>query len=138
MTVINDLSLLSLLSNASGLVQAVMAVLLIMSLLSWWFMFRKFFALRLFKKQTIEFEEFLNKSDGAQIIQRLNKERGESGSVENIVRAGFIEWRNQKGKADNSEILDGIQRTMKSQYQIDMDDLEVHLSCLATVGSVSP
>ncbi len=138
MTVTHDLSLYSLLANASVLVQCVMALLLVMSMASWWFMFRKMFSLRLFKRQTIEFEAFLNNSDGAKIIQRLNRNNRDAGSVENIVRSGFQEWRDQKAKNDGPEILEGIQRTMRSHYQMDMDDLEVHLSFLATVGSVSP
>ncbi len=138
MTVTHDMSLLALLTNASILVQGVMALLLVMSIVSWWFMFRKMFSLRVFKEQTAEFERFLNTSDGAMIIQRLNKDNSESGSLENIVKAGFSEWRSQKAKTESPEILEGIQRTMRSQYQIDMDDLEVHLSFLATVGSVSP
>ncbi len=138
MAVTHDLSLYSLLANASVLVQCVMGLLLAMSLASWWFIFRKMFSLRLFKKKTVEFEAFLNNSDGAKIIQRLNRDNLDAGSVENIVRSGFQEWRSQKTKTDGPEILEGIQRTMRSQYQMDMDDLEVHLSFLATVGSVSP
>ncbi len=138
MTVTHDLSLVSLLANASVLVQAVMVLLLLMSIISWWFMFRKMFTLRLFKEQTLEFETFLKNSDGAMIIQRLNKDNPRSGSVENIVRSGFKEWRSHKSKGDTPEVLEGIQRTMRSQYQMDMDALELHLSFLATVGSVSP
>ena len=52
MTVTHDLSLVSLLANASVLVQAVMVLLLLMSIISWWFMFRKMFTLRVFKEQT--------------------------------------------------------------------------------------
>ena len=98
MTVTHDLSLVSLLANASVLVQAVMVLLLLMSIISWWFMFRKMFTLRVFKEQTLEFETFLKNSDGAMIIQRLNRDNPDSGSVENIVRSGFKEWRSHKSK----------------------------------------
>ncbi len=138
MTVTQDLSILYLLANASVLVQAVMGLLVIMSVISWWYIFRKMFVLRQFKLQTREFEKFLSQSDGAMIIQRLNRENKASGSVENIVRSGFLEWRSQKSKTDSTEILESIQRTMRSQFQMEMDQLENQLSFLATVGSVSP
>ena len=130
MTVTQDLSILYLLANASVLVQVVMGLLVIMSVISWWYIFRKMFVLRQFKLQTREFEKFLSQSDGAMIIQRLNRENKASGSVENIVRSGFLEWRSQKSKTDATEILESIQRTMRSQFQMEMDQLENQLSQL--------
>ena len=41
-----DLSLLTLVQNASLLVQLVMLLLLLASMLSWWHIFRKHFAVR--------------------------------------------------------------------------------------------
>ncbi|MDQ3196416.1 MAG: protein TolQ, partial [Pseudomonadota bacterium] len=56
MNIGQDLSLLSLVFNASLLVQLVMALLLLVSLMSWWFIFRKMFAIRREKRVTDSFE----------------------------------------------------------------------------------
>ena len=39
---------------------------------------------------------------------------------------------------DNTAVMDGARRAMRATYQREMDELESHLSFLATVGSVSP
>ncbi len=46
MNVTTDLSLITLIVNASLLVKLVLRVLLAMSLMSWWYIFRKSFVLR--------------------------------------------------------------------------------------------
>ncbi|MDD5180835.1 MAG: protein TolQ, partial [Gallionellaceae bacterium] len=46
MNVTQDLSFLHLISNASVLVQLVMGMLLLVSLMSWWYIFLKMFAVR--------------------------------------------------------------------------------------------
>ena len=56
MNVTQDLSLMSLLTNASVLVQLVLALLLLVSLVSWWFIFRKMFVIRDAVRRTDQFE----------------------------------------------------------------------------------
>ena len=56
MNVTQDLSFLALISNAHLIVQLIMALLLLISLTSWTYIFRKMFAVRQARKQTIEFE----------------------------------------------------------------------------------
>ena len=46
MELIQDLSFLHLISNASMLVQLVLGLLLLVSLMSWWYIFLKMFAVR--------------------------------------------------------------------------------------------
>ena len=46
MTVTQDLSILSLILNASWAVQAIMVLLLFVSLMSWYYIFRKMFSIR--------------------------------------------------------------------------------------------
>ena len=46
MNVTQDLSLITLISNASFVVKLVIGLLLAMSLMSWWFIFRKVFVIR--------------------------------------------------------------------------------------------
>jgi len=57
MEVTKDLSFIHLISNASVLVQLVMGLLLFVSMMSWWYIFMKMFAIRREKRLTAEFEE---------------------------------------------------------------------------------
>ena len=57
MEVTQDLSFIHLISNASVLVQLVMGLLLLVSMMSWWYIFLKMFAIRSEARLTAEFEE---------------------------------------------------------------------------------
>ncbi len=141
MNIGQDLSLLSLVTNASVLVQLVMALLLLVSLMSWWFIFRKMFAIRREKRLTDSFErEFWSGGDLNALYQRATSSRNQSGSMEKIFEAGFREFVKLKRQPgiDAGPVLDGTRRAMRATFQREMDVLESHLSFLATVGSVSP
>ncbi len=141
MTVTQDLSLVSLISNASLLVQIVMAVLLAMSLISWWFIFRKMFVVREALRRTEEFERsFWSGADLGTLYQAAASNRANAGSLERVFESGFREFvklRKQHG-ISLPVLMDGTRRAMRATYQREMDHLESHLSFLATVGSVSP
>jgi biopolymer transport protein TolQ len=136
-----DLSLLHLVLNASLPVQVVMALLLGASLISWWFIFIKLFALKRALRATDRFErEFWGGGDINAMYQRVAAEREDAGEMERIFEAGFREFmklRRQAGLSLNV-IIDGTRRAMRATYQRELDGLESHLSFLATVGSVSP
>ncbi len=136
-----DLSLFHLILHASLPVQVVMALLLGASLMSWWFIFIKMFALRRAIRVTDRFErEFWGGGDINAIYQRVAGEREGAGEMERIFEAGFREFsklRHQAGLSLNV-IIDGTRRAMRATYQRELDGLESHLSFLATVGSVSP
>jgi biopolymer transport protein TolQ len=136
-----DLSLFHLILHASLPVQIVLALLLGASLMSWWFIFIKLFALKRATQLTDRFErEFWNGGDMNAIYQRVAGEREGAGEMERIFEAGFREFmklRPQTGISLNS-IIDGTRRAMRATYQRELDVLESHLSFLATVGSVSP
>ena len=136
-----DLSLLHLVLNASLPVQIVMALLLGASLMSWWFIFIKLFAIKRAKRITERFErEFWGGGDINAMYQRVAAEREDAGEMERIFEAGFREFmklRRQTGLSLNV-IVDGTRRAMRATYQRELDGLESHLSFLATVGSVSP
>jgi biopolymer transport protein TolQ len=141
MNVSEDLSLLSLISNASVLVQLVMALLLGMSLVSWWFIFRKMFVVRDALRRADEFERsFWSGADLATLYQATVSNRDEAGSLERIFESGFREFvklRKQSG-INLPVLMDGTRRAMRATFQRELDYLEAHLSYLATVGSVSP
>ena len=141
MTVTQDLSILSLITNASLLVQAVMALLLVVSLMSWSYIFRKWFTLRRAKAQTEKFErDFWSGADLNALYQSAANDRHGSGSLERIFEAGMREYTKLKAsqRADAAVQLEGARRAMRATYQREMDDLEAHLAFLASVGSVSP
>jgi len=141
MNVTQDLSLMSLLTNASVLVQLVLVLLLLVSLISWWFIFRKLFVIRDAVRRTDQFERsFWSGADLGTLYQQAAGSRQNAGSMERIFEAGFREFvklRKQTG-TNLAVLMDGTRRAMRATYQREMDHLEAHLSFLATVGSVSP
>jgi biopolymer transport protein TolQ len=141
MNVTQDLSILSLVTEASVPVQVVMALLLFVSFMSWWYIFRKVFAIRAARAQTEQFErDFWSGSDLNALYQSAVNDRHSTGALERIFEAGFREFvklKKQPG-VDAAVMLDGARRAMRATYQREMDNLERHLSFLASVGSVSP
>ncbi|MEO8156308.1 MAG: protein TolQ [Betaproteobacteria bacterium] len=141
MNVSQDLSLISLIGNASVLVQLVLALLLVVSMISWWFIFRKMFVVRDAMRRTDQFERsFWSGADLGSLYQAAASARHNAGSMERIFESGFREFvklRKQSG-ANLGMIMDGTRRAMRATYQRELDRLEAHLSFLATVGSVSP
>lgn len=140
-SVTQDMSVIHLIGNASLPVQLVMALLLLASFLSWWYIFRKLFVIRRAMRQSEEFENvFWKGSDLNALFQSATGSRHTAGSMERIFEAGFREFIKHKRQPgmDISSIMDSTRRAMRATYQREMDDLESHLSFLATVGSVSP
>ena len=141
MNVTHDMSVLSLVTGASVLVQLVMAGLVLASIFSWYYIFIKFFTFKRAALQTDKFEkEFWAGGDLNELFQRAINARDSSGSLERIFEAGFREFtklRKQSGQ-NISVVMDGTRRAMRATYQREMENLESHLSFLASVGSVSP
>jgi len=140
-TITQDMSLFSLISEASIPVQLVMLILLLASFLSWWFIFRKLFAIREETKLSDEFEAvFWKGADLNELYQGVVNARYTAGSMERIFESGFREFikHNRTSGMDIGAVMDGTRRAMRATYQREMDRLESHLAFLATVGSVSP
>jgi len=139
--VTQDLSLIALVANASFVVKLVLGLLIGMSLMSWWFIFRKAFVLREARRKAEDFERtFWSGSDLNSLFQAIVSSRRASGSMERIFEAGFREFvklRKQTTLAV-TVVMDGTRRAMRAAYHREMDYLDSHLSFLATVGSVSP
>jgi biopolymer transport protein TolQ len=140
MAVTQDLSILALILNASWVVQGIMLLLLGVSVMSWYYIFRKLFALQRAQKQTSDFERaFWSRPDLNALYQSAVNARHRTGTLERIFEAGFrdfVKLRNQR--VDSSDLVDGARRAMRATYQREMDFLESHLAFLASVGSVSP
>lgn len=141
MNVTQDMSILTLIWNASVVVKFVMALLLGVSFLSWYYIFRKYFAIRAARAATEQFErDFWGGSDLNALYQSAVNHRHSTGSLERIFESGFREYLKLKGQgtADPGLVVDGARRAMRATYQREMDHLESHLAFLASTGSVSP
>jgi biopolymer transport protein TolQ len=141
MNVSQDLAIVELIMQASLVVKLVMALLTYVSVMSWYWIFRKWFALRDARQKTERFErDFWSGGDLNTLYQSAVNDRHHSGALERIFESGFREFtklRSQKS-LDPATAIDGVRRAMRATYQREIDDLEAHLSFLASVGSVSP
>ena len=141
MNTTQDLSIVSLVIHASLLAQAVMALLLILSLLSWTYIIRKWFAIRRAQKQTERFErDFWSGGDLQALYQSAANNRHTIGALERIFESGMREFLKGKERRmnDPAATLDGSRRAMRAAFQRELDVLESNLAFLASVGSVSP
>jgi biopolymer transport protein TolQ len=141
MNITQDLSMFELVVNASLVVKLVMALLTMVSLTSWYWIFRKAFAIRDARVKTEKFErEFWSGGDLNNLYQSAVNDRHHSGALERVFEAGFREFARLRGQKslDPGTIIDGVRRAMRATYQREIDDLESHLAFLASVGSVSP
>lgn len=141
MNITEDLSILSLVANASLVVKFIMGLLLVVSLMSWYWIFRKGFAIRDARARTAEFEHlFWSGGDLANLHRIAAQNRETAGPLARIFEAGYREFSKLRSqpKLEASDMIDGARRAMRATYQREIDDLEAHLAFLASVGSVSP
>jgi biopolymer transport protein TolQ len=137
----NDLSFAHLIMNASPVVQFVIGLLVFASLSSWTMIFDRSRVLRRAKRNAGEFEaRFWSGGDLTELYRQLERDEDDDSGMAAIFRAGYREYARlrAKGQRDPMDILQGAQRSMRVALSREMDDLENHLSTLATVGSTSP
>ncbi len=136
-----SVSVLDLVAQASLLVQLVMLSLLLASVLSWTMIFRKWFQLRRARRTADDFEErFWSGASLDKLYSELNRQGAEAVGMEGIFLNGFREFRRlaAHGHGTTSEMLEAVRRSMRVALTAEIDELETHLSFLATVGSTSP
>ena len=141
MNATQDLAIVELIANASLVVKVVMGILTYVSVMSWYWIFRKWFAIRDARARTDNFErDFWSGGDLNNLYQSAVNDRHHSGALERIFEAGFREFTKLRGQKtlDPATAIDGVRRAMRATYQREIDDLEAHLAFLASVGSVSP
>ena len=139
--VVQDLSILELISNASLVVKLVLVLLMGISLTSWYWIFRKWFAIGDAQRRTEKFErDFWSGGDLNALYQSAVNGRHNTGAQERIFEAGYREFLklHEQKTLDHSAVVAGIRRAMRATYQRELDDLDSHLAFLASVGSVSP
>jgi biopolymer transport protein TolQ len=136
-----DLSFFHLIAGASPVVQLVMLLLLTVSVLSWAMIFRKRNALSGARADADRFEErFWSGGDLYTLYNQVSPRSDSLRGLANIFVAGFQEFIRLRKKAgvDAASVVEGAQRSMRVSLSREIDDLETHLSFLATVGSTSP
>ena len=136
-----DMSFFHLITNASLPVQAVMIMLVIASVMSWTMIFKKRIWLNRAKREADLFEErFWSLEELTPLYNRISKQRLEASGMELLFEAGFKEFvRMQKhGGVVADAVMEGSQRAMRVAFNKEIEELEGHLSFLATVGSTSP
>lgn len=147
MNATHDMSLISLVMGASLPVQVVMAILLLTSLMSWWYIFIKFFTVNRAEDNADTFEDaFWSGGDLNKLYEGISSGKGrrKPQGMASIFEAGFKEFVRHKkhskadDKIDVSDVMEGTRRAMRAYYNREMDDLDSHLPFLASVGSVSP
>lgn len=136
----NDLSFLGLVLNASPLVQAVMALLVLASVFSWAMIIDRSRVLKKARKEADSFEDrFWSGGDLGELYRQIERQDEFSG-LASVFHAGFREYaRLIENKAmDPNTVVESARRSMRVAMSREMDEMENHLSFLATVGSTSP
>ena len=138
-----DFSILDLIWKASPVVKAVMAMLVLVSMYSWTIILYKRSVLKRARKNVYQFEQrFWSGADLSELYKKLSakRERNTLTGMEAIFEAGFREFihlRKQKD-LDAMDVVTGAQRSMRVALNREYENLESHLSFLATAGSTSP
>lgn len=136
-----DLSIIQIIFEASLLVQIVLIVLLVASLASWFIIFRKTTVINQARRAADTFEDsFWSGGDLIAMYQRLERKEHGLAGMERIFHAGFREFAKLR-KQENlhaDTVLEGSDRAMRVALNREIDELELHLPMLATVGSTSP
>jgi len=135
------MSFFHLITNASFPVQAVMLMLVVASVMSWTMIFKKRVWLNRAKRAADAFEEhFWSLDELTPLYQQINERRAEASGMELLFEAGFREFvrlQNNRGAVPDV-VMEGAQRAMRVALNKEVEELEVHLSFLASVGSTSP
>ncbi|MGD2113155.1 MAG: protein TolQ [Gammaproteobacteria bacterium] len=136
-----DMSFFHLIMGASLVVKLVMLLLLGVSMASWTMIFRRRTALKEAQAAADEFEDrFWSGGDLSALYREISTRPEDAIGMAGIFQAGFSEFarlRKQSG-IDSRSVVEGAQRVMRVVLSRETDDLETHLSFLATVGSTSP
>ena len=136
-----ELSISRLILDASFVVQLVMLLLLVVSLASWTIIFMKSSVIKKARISADRFErKFWSGADLGELYKRLSARRARLTGMEMIFEAGFREFAQLRKNAnvEPMAVLQGAQRAMRVALNREIDNLEMNLSFLATVGSTSP
>ncbi len=135
-----ELSFFDLFLQASLLVKSVMIILLGFSVVCWAMIFQRSRALKSAQIQLTGFEDkFWSGADLSKLYNEVSA-RSQVTGIESLFVAGFKEFaRLRKSNITSSNaVVDGTHRAMRVALSREVDELELHLPFMATVGSISP
>jgi biopolymer transport protein TolQ len=138
---VGDSDLLTLVLTASPVVQAVMLILLIMSISAWAIGLERLKFMKDQEKLTKAFEiQFWNAPELNNLYNELKKEGIPQKGAERIFCNGLAEYHKLMSRGDlaRSDVLAGVERTMRITFSQEVEKLEARLSILATIGSSAP
>jgi len=133
-------SFFDLFLQASLLVKSVMIILLGFSIACWTMIFQRSKVLGAARTQLQQFEDkFWSGADLSKLYNEVSA-RGQIQGIESLFVAGFKEFaRLRKSNINSPEaVVDGTHRAMRVALSREVDELEMHLPFMATVGSISP
>ncbi|SCC31303.1 protein TolQ [Gilliamella intestini] len=135
------MNIIDLFLQAGFLVKCVMLLLLIFSIISWAIIFQRTKILGKAKKQIEQFDNSFWVADDLNVLfdkAKFNKE--EIRGTEHIFYSGFKEFSRLYQINPNmaEAALDGASRSMRLSMNRELDNLELHIPFLGTVGSISP
>jgi len=136
-----DQSMLSYVTGAGPVVKVVMLALLLASVVSWTFIFQRWFYLKRVRGIARQFtERFWSGGDLNALYNELSHRQRDIAGLEYIFHAAFSEFVRLRKQPDikPKAVMEGVQRAMRIAQSHEIDHLEQHLSFLATVGSTSP
>ncbi|WP_294615514.1 protein TolQ [uncultured Gilliamella sp.] len=136
-----NLNIIDLFLQAGLLVQGVMLLLLTFSVMSWAIIFQRSKLLSQARKQIEQFDNSFWAADDLNVLfdkAKYNKEQ--ICGTEHIFYSGFKEFSRlyQINPNMSEAALDGASRAMRLAMNRELDNLELHIPFLGTVGSISP
>ncbi|MBU2881650.1 protein TolQ [Psychrosphaera sp. B3R10] len=135
-----DISFWGLFWEASFIVKLVMLTLLGLSIASWALIFQRRKVLADAEINTKKFEDkFWSGVDLSRLYSEMTARQNVDG-LEALFKDGFKEFaRLKKNSVSSAQVyMDGTHRAMRVRLSREVEQLESHLSFLATVGSISP
>lgn len=136
-----ETSFLSYFFDAGIVVKSVMLILLGASIFSWTFIFQRYGVFKQARAALQTFEgQFWSGIDLSKLYTDLQSQSNKLQGPAAIFVGGFKEFLrlNKQGNIAPQAVLEGVQRAMRISCSREVEKLELHLSFLATVGSISP
>lgn len=134
-------SLWSFISNATPVVKFVILILVMASVASWTIIIQRTLYFKQMRTAAKNFEKnFWSCGNLRELFQTLGKKSKELFGLAHIFHSGFSEFQrlHKNTHIKPQATMDGAQRAMRIASSQEIDELELHLSFLATVGSISP
>lgn len=133
-----EASLWTFISHADLVVKCVLIILVVASITSWTIIFQRTRLLRKTQQLMRQFErEFWSGASLSELKQRIAQDHS---ALASIFHAGFAEYSKLmlRSNMPREVVMEGCQRAMRLAGQAHFQQIEQHVSTLATIGSTAP